>query len=96
LKNNRYRSFSPFITGRHFGANTEGWAGFNARVGAFTMGGAYCTKQDFAASIGLQLKHVSLTYQYDQSTSYALNQRMGSHSLGLRIVGGKRKVRLNN
>lgn len=96
LKNNRDRSFSPFITGRHFGANTEGWAGFNARVGAFTMGGAYSTKQDFAASIGLQLKHVSLTYQYDQSTSYALNQRMGSHSLGLRIVGGKRKVRLNN
>lgn len=96
LKNNHDRSFSPFITGRHFGENTEAWSGFNARLNYFTFGGGYSTKQDFAASIGLHFKHFDLRYQYDQSTSYALNQRIGSHSLGLRIVGGKRKVRLNN
>lgn len=96
LENSRDKSFSPFISGRHFGDNFEGWGGFSARLNHFTFGASYSTGNDYVATAGLHFKHFNLIYQYDMTTSYALEQQVGSHSLGIRITGGRNKVRLNN
>lgn len=86
-------TFSPFVSARQFGQNSELWAGMNYRLNHFTLGGSYSTNQDFTAAIGMKFKHVKFVYQYDRTHTLITNEQIGSHNLSIRINGGTKKSR---
>ncbi len=82
---NKNMIFSPFITYQNNSTINEFWAGANFKYHWLTIGGGYSTKNDFSAAVGVKTKHFKLTYQYDMTTPIQSSQKMGSHSIGLRI-----------
>lgn len=86
-------TFSPFVSARQFGQNSELWAGMNYRLNHFTLGGSYSTNQDFTAAIGLKFKHVKFIYQYDRTHTLITHEQIGSHNLSIRINGDTKKSR---
>jgi len=82
---NKNMILSPFITYQNNSFKNELWTGVNFKYHLLTLGGGYSTKNDFSASLGIKTSNFKLLYQYDMTTSMLSSQKMGSHSIGLRI-----------
>jgi len=82
---NKNMILSPFITYQNNSFKNELWTGVNFKYHLLTLGGGYSTKNDFSASLGIKTSNFKLLYQYDMTTSILSSQKMGSHSIGLRI-----------
>jgi len=77
--------FSPFITYQNNTFVNELWGGFNSQFYWLTVGTSVSTTKDFSASIGIKTRNFKLIYQYDITTSTFASQKMGSHTIGIRI-----------
>ncbi|HIP37754.1 MAG TPA: type IX secretion system membrane protein PorP/SprF [Crocinitomix sp.] len=90
---NKTMVLSPFVTYNQIESFKELWGGVNLRYYWLTVGGAYSTKGDYSASIGLKLRNFKLIYQYDKSISFINNNRFASHNIGIRINAKQKQQR---
>lgn len=77
---------SPYLVYQKFENLSEAWLGANFRYQWMTLGGAVSSNLEPAASIGVKLKHVMITYSSDYTHSMALNKNAFSHQLTLRFL----------
>ena len=92
--------FSPQITFFHHDEYTEMWVGMNTRFKQFSVGASFSQFQDYLATVGFQTPSFKVFYQYDKTRSLLLNEKIGSHEIGLRFAlnGNNRNAKsiLNN
>lgn len=82
---NKKMVFSPFVSARKFGEQTEAWAGLNFKINRFTLGGSYSTNHDFTAVMGMKFKKFKCFYQLDRTTSMIATSQLYSHNIGIRF-----------
>lgn len=82
---NKKMVFSPFVSARKFGEQTEAWAGLNFKINRFTLGGSYSTNHDFTAVMGMKFKKFKCFYQLDRTTSILATSQLYSHNIGIRF-----------
>ncbi len=82
---NKKMVFSPFVSARKFGEQTEAWAGLNFKINRFTLGGSYSTNHDFTAAMGMKFKKFKCFYQLDRTTSILSTSQFYSHNIGIRF-----------
>ena len=79
-------SFSPYVVYRKNENLSEAWFGLNYRYEMLVIGGGISSNLDPAASIGLKLKHFSVTYNADYTRSYMTGNQSLSHQLSIRFL----------
>ena len=76
------------------------WVGMNTRFKQFSVGASFSQFQDYLATVGFQTPSFKVFYQYDKTRSLLLNEKIGSHEIGLRFAlnGNNRNAKsiLNN
>lgn len=82
---NKKMTLSPFINYNIQNNIQNAWAGLNIKYNWLMISGAYSIDNDFSLSLGTKFKTFRVLYQYDMTTSYLMNNKFGSHTLGLRI-----------
>lgn len=90
---NKQTTLSPFVSYYNNNGVNELWGGVNMKYQAFTIGGAYSNKNEYSASLGLKLKTFKLIYQYDRTHSFLADEKLGSHTIGIRINTKRKKLR---
>ncbi|MCC7454933.1 MAG: PorP/SprF family type IX secretion system membrane protein [Crocinitomix sp.] len=92
---NKKMVFSPFVSARKFGEQTEAWAGLNFKINRFTLGGSYSTNHDFTAVMGMKFKKFKCFYQLDRTTSTIATSQLYSHNIGIRFNSEFKSARFN-
>jgi type IX secretion system PorP/SprF family membrane protein len=82
---NKKMTLSPFVNYNYQNNIKNAWAGLNIKYNWLVVGGAYSIDNDFSLSLGAKFKTFRLLYQYDRTTSYLMNDKFSSHTIGLRI-----------
>lgn len=77
--------FSPQLSLYHHNGYTEMWLGMLSRFKQFSVGGSFSQYKDFMATIGYQTHSLKIFYQYDMTRSMLMNEKIGSHEIGLRF-----------
>jgi hypothetical protein len=77
---------SPQMTIYYHDGYTEMWLGAQARFKQFSIGASFSQFQDYLATFGFQSASFKVFYQYDKTRSLLLNEKMGSHEIGLRFA----------
>lgn len=77
---------SPQVSFYYHDGYTEMWIGSNVRLKQFSMGASISQFQDYLATIGFQTPSFKVFYQYDKTRSLLLNEKIGSHEIGLRFA----------
>jgi type IX secretion system PorP/SprF family membrane protein len=77
---------SPQMTIYYHDGYTEMWLGAQARFKQFSIGASFSQFQDYLATVGFQTPSFKVFYQYDKTRSLLLNEKMGSHEIGLRFA----------
>lgn len=77
---------SPYIVYQKYENLSEAWIGANFRYQWMTVGAAVSSNLEPAASLGVKMKHVMVTYNADYTHSMALNTNALSHQLTLRFL----------
>lgn len=92
--------FSPQLSLYRHNGYTEMWLGMLSRFKQFSVGGSFSQYKDFMATIGFQTHSLKMFYQYDMTRSMLMNEKIGSHEIGLRFSlsngGRSSKSILNN
>lgn len=78
--------FSPQMSFFYHDGYTEMWVGMNTRFKQLSVGASFSQFQDYLATVGFQTPSFKVFYQYDKTRSLLLNEKIGSHEIGLRFA----------
>ncbi|MBK7130505.1 MAG: type IX secretion system membrane protein PorP/SprF [Crocinitomicaceae bacterium] len=96
VSNQKTMTYSPFVAYQQFGNKPEFWGGMNYRAGWFTIGGAVSTNREFTASAGIHFETFKFVYHYDYTESAIMQNKYGSHNIGIRFNAKRKNQRLTH